>query len=51
LQSSRPAGRRIPFTGDSVRDIAAGLGIGRGRLLKMEDGTATEEVRLSIGPG
>jgi hypothetical protein len=26
-----------------VRDMAAGLGIGLGRLLSMEDGTASEE--------
>jgi hypothetical protein len=29
--------------GISVRDMAAGLGIGLGRLLSMEDGTASEE--------
>jgi hypothetical protein len=26
-----------------IRDMAAGLGVGMGRLLTMEDGTATEE--------
>jgi hypothetical protein len=35
-------GRRQDL-GIDVRDMAAGLGIGLGRLLKMEDGTATEE--------
>ena len=29
--------------GSGVRDMAAGLGIGLGRLLRIEDGTATEE--------
>jgi hypothetical protein len=29
--------------GIGVRDMAAGLGVGLGRLLAMEDGTATEE--------
>jgi hypothetical protein len=28
-----------------ARDMAAGLGVGMGRLLTMEDGTATEEDR------
>jgi hypothetical protein len=37
-------GRRQDL-GISVRDMAAGLGIGMGRLLTMEDGTATEEDR------
>ena len=27
----------------SIRDMAAGLGLGLGRLLSMEDGTASEE--------
>jgi len=27
----------------AIRDMAAGLGIGLGRLLSIEDGTATEE--------
>ena len=35
-------GRRQDL-GISVRDMAAGLGIGLGRLLSMEDGTASEE--------
>ena len=35
-------GRRYDL-GIGVRDMAAGLGIGMGRLLAMEDGTATEE--------
>ena len=37
-------GRRHDL-GIDVRDMAAGLGIGMGRLLTMEDGTATEEDR------
>ena len=32
--------------GIGVRDMAAGLGIGLGRLLSMEDGTAPEEEKL-----
>jgi hypothetical protein len=35
-------GRRHDL-GIGVRDMAAGLGIGTGRLLSMEDGTATDE--------
>ena len=35
-------GRRQDL-GISVRDMAAGLGLGLGRLLSMEDGTASEE--------
>jgi hypothetical protein len=35
-------GRRQDL-GIGVRDMAAGLGIGMGRLLSMEDGTASEE--------
>jgi hypothetical protein len=35
-------GRRHDL-GIGVRDMAAGLGVGLGRLLRMEDGTATEE--------
>jgi hypothetical protein len=35
-------GRRHDL-GIGVRDMAAGLGVGLGRLLAMEDGTATEE--------
>ena len=35
-------GRRHDL-GIGVRDMAAGLGIGLGRLLTMEDGTATDE--------
>ena len=35
-------GRRLDL-GIGVRDMAAGLGIELGRLLAMEDGTATEE--------
>jgi len=35
-------GRRQDL-GFGVRDMAAGLGIGVGRLLGMEDGTASEE--------
>jgi hypothetical protein len=35
-------GRRHDL-GIGVRDMAAGLGVGMGRLLTMEDGTATEE--------
>ena len=35
-------GRRHDL-GIGVRDMAAGLGIGTGHLLSMEDGTATEE--------
>ena len=37
-------GRRQDL-GIGVRDMAAGLGVGMGRLLSMEDGTATEEVK------
>jgi hypothetical protein len=37
-------GRRHDL-GVGVRDMASGLGIGIGRLLTMEDGTATEEDR------
>ena len=32
--------------GIGVRDMAAGLGIGQGRLLSMEDGTASEEDKI-----
>jgi hypothetical protein len=35
-------GRRHDL-GIGVRDMAAGLGIGLGRLLSMEDGTASDE--------
>jgi hypothetical protein len=46
-------GRRHDL-GIGVRDMAAGLGVGLGRLLRMEDGTATDEdrvpVRLSRAP-
>jgi hypothetical protein len=35
-------GRRQDL-GIGVRDMAAGLGVGLGRLLAMEEGTATEE--------
>jgi hypothetical protein len=35
-------GRRQDL-GIGVRDMAAGLGLGLGRLLSMEDGTASEE--------
>jgi hypothetical protein len=35
-------GRRLDL-GIGVRDMAAGLGVGLGRLLAMEDGTATDE--------
>ena len=35
-------GRREDL-GISARDMAAGLGIGLGRLLSMEDGSASEE--------
>jgi hypothetical protein len=35
-------GRRHDL-GIAVRDMAAGLGIGLGRLLSIEDGTATED--------
>jgi hypothetical protein len=35
-------GRRYDL-GIGVRDMAAGLGIGLGRLLSIEDGTATDE--------
>jgi hypothetical protein len=35
-------GRRQDL-GIGIRDMAAGLGVGMGRLLTMEDGTATEE--------
>jgi hypothetical protein len=35
-------GRRHDL-GIAVQDMAAGLGIGLGRLLSMEDGTASEE--------
>jgi hypothetical protein len=35
-------GRRYDL-GIGVRDMAAGLGIGLGRLLSMEDGTASED--------
>jgi hypothetical protein len=37
-------GRRHDL-GIGIRDMAAGLRIGLGRLLAMEDGTATEEDR------
>jgi hypothetical protein len=37
-------GRRQDL-GISIRDMAAGLGFGMGRMLTMEDGTATEEDR------
>lgn len=37
-------GRRHDL-GIGVRDMAAGLGIGLGRLLRIEDGTAAEEDR------
>jgi len=36
------SGRRRDL-GISTRDMAVGLGIGLGRLLSIEDGTATEE--------
>jgi hypothetical protein len=35
-------GRRYDL-GIGVRDMAAGLGVGLDRLLRMEDGTATDE--------
>jgi hypothetical protein len=35
-------GRRHDL-GIGIRDMAAGLGVGLGRLLRMEDGTATDE--------
>jgi hypothetical protein len=35
-------GRRHDL-GIGVRDMAAGLGVGLGRLLAMEDGTSTDE--------
>ena len=35
-------GRRSDL-GIGARDMAAGLGIGLGRLLSMEDGTASDE--------
>jgi hypothetical protein len=31
----------------ALRDMAAGLGIGLGRLVSMEDGTASEEEKTS----
>jgi hypothetical protein len=37
-------GRRQDL-GIGVRDMASGLGVGLGRLLAMEDGTATDEDR------
>ena len=37
-------GRRHDL-GIGVRDMAAGLGVGLGRMLTMEDGTASEEDR------
>jgi len=37
-----PRGRRYDL-GIGVRDMAAGLGIGLGRLLSIEAGTGTEE--------
>ena len=37
-------GRRYDL-GIPVRDMAAGLGIGLGRLLSIEDGTATDDDR------
>jgi hypothetical protein len=40
--SAHPRGRRHDL-GIGVRDMAAGLGVGMGRLLTMEDGTASEE--------
>ena len=40
--SANLRGRRHDL-GIGVRDMAAGLGIGLGRLLSMEDGTASEE--------
>jgi len=43
-------GRRQDL-GIGVRDMAAGLGVGLGHLLAMEDGTATEKIRPSIGRG
>jgi hypothetical protein len=43
-QSADLRGRRHDL-GVGVRDMASGLGIGIGRLLTMEDGTATEEDR------
>jgi hypothetical protein len=38
-------GRRQDL-GIGVRDMATGLGIGMGRLLSMEDGTASEEDQI-----
>jgi hypothetical protein len=38
-------GRRHDL-GIGVRDMAAGLGVGLGRLLRMEDGTATDEDKI-----
>jgi hypothetical protein len=43
-------GRRHDL-GIGVRDMAAGLGVGLGRLLAMEDGTATDKDKTSIGRG
>ena len=40
--SAELRGRREDL-GIGVRDMATGLGIGLGRLLSMEDGTASEE--------
>src|SRR5882757_396601 len=48
---SDTAGRSLTEVGrraapDLRRDMAAGLGIGLGRLLSVEDGTASEEEKL-----
>ena len=43
-------GRRKDL-GIRLRDMAAGVGIGLGRLLSMEDGTASEKIKPSIGRG
>ena len=43
-------GRRHDL-GIGIRDMAAGLGIGLDLLLSIEDGTATEEDKRSIGRG
>jgi hypothetical protein len=49
-EATRLRGRREDL-GIRLRDMAAGLGIGLGRLLSMEDGTASEEDKPSIGHG
>ena len=43
-------GRRYDL-GIGVRDMAAGLGIGLGRLLSIEAGTERKRIRPSIGRG